>query len=351
MSRFAGGRAGQPGRRRFLVGDLVGAPRPRLCAVRRADPGWGDHGVGVAELQRRAPARRSPRVGSAVVLYVLMLGGRRVTTRLATRRAASDGDRRDHGRGRCADARQLRHEFQNTIARDLPRSWSIRPKASRRSTVHKQLAAVKGGHTSALGKAVAGDQARSIRAGSSKRGGHRKRTSGTAAAPARSRARTGLRGYPAMVQHAGRQAAQALEPARQGGAGRLLDLQLHQLHPHAALPEGVVREVPFARARSRRRAHARVRRSSTSRATSRPRSTRTGSTTRWYRTTTSSTWNAYSNEYWPAEYFIDAHGNVRHAHFGEGEYAADERAIRSLLAEAGDGSVTRRAARREHRLR
>jgi cytochrome c biogenesis protein CcdA/thiol-disulfide isomerase/thioredoxin len=47
------------------------------------------------------------------------------------------------------------------------------------------------------------------------------------------------------------------------------------------------------------------------------------------------TWNAYSNEYWPAEYFVDRHGNVRRAHFGEGEYGASEQAIRSLLAEGG----------------
>jgi cytochrome c biogenesis protein CcdA/thiol-disulfide isomerase/thioredoxin len=47
------------------------------------------------------------------------------------------------------------------------------------------------------------------------------------------------------------------------------------------------------------------------------------------------TWNAYENEYWPAEYLIDAEGNVRLADFGEGEYAAKERAIRSLLAESG----------------
>ncbi len=47
------------------------------------------------------------------------------------------------------------------------------------------------------------------------------------------------------------------------------------------------------------------------------------------------TWDAYNNEYWPAEYLIDAHGNIRLADFGEGEYAAKERAIRSLLIEAG----------------
>jgi cytochrome c biogenesis protein CcdA/thiol-disulfide isomerase/thioredoxin len=47
------------------------------------------------------------------------------------------------------------------------------------------------------------------------------------------------------------------------------------------------------------------------------------------------TWNAYGNQYWPAEYFIDAQGRVRYAHFGEGEYGEKEKVIRELLAEAG----------------
>jgi cytochrome c biogenesis protein CcdA/thiol-disulfide isomerase/thioredoxin len=48
------------------------------------------------------------------------------------------------------------------------------------------------------------------------------------------------------------------------------------------------------------------------------------------------TWSAYGNQYWPAEYFIDARGNVRYVHFGEGEYGEKEKVIRALLAEAGD---------------
>jgi cytochrome c biogenesis protein CcdA/thiol-disulfide isomerase/thioredoxin len=47
------------------------------------------------------------------------------------------------------------------------------------------------------------------------------------------------------------------------------------------------------------------------------------------------TWNAYGNEYWPADYLIDAKGQVRYATFGEGDYAKTETAIRALLAEAG----------------
>jgi cytochrome c biogenesis protein CcdA/thiol-disulfide isomerase/thioredoxin len=45
------------------------------------------------------------------------------------------------------------------------------------------------------------------------------------------------------------------------------------------------------------------------------------------------TWSAWGNQYWPAEYLIDARGRVRHVHFGEGEYDRSEAAIRSLLAE------------------
>ncbi|HTA35182.1 MAG TPA: hypothetical protein VK761_00600, partial [Solirubrobacteraceae bacterium] len=47
------------------------------------------------------------------------------------------------------------------------------------------------------------------------------------------------------------------------------------------------------------------------------------------------TWNAYGNEYWPADYLIDAKGKVRYATFGEGDYDKTETAIRALLAESG----------------
>jgi thiol-disulfide isomerase/thioredoxin len=49
------------------------------------------------------------------------------------------------------------------------------------------------------------------------------------------------------------------------------------------------------------------------------------------------TWNAYDNEYWPADYLIDAQGNVRHVNFGEGDYSTTEQLIRELLTGAHPG--------------
>ena len=47
------------------------------------------------------------------------------------------------------------------------------------------------------------------------------------------------------------------------------------------------------------------------------------------------TWNAFSNQYWPAEYLIDPAGVIRHVSFGEGGYAATELQIRQLLPSSG----------------
>jgi thiol-disulfide isomerase/thioredoxin len=51
-------------------------------------------------------------------------------------------------------------------------------------------------------------------------------------------------------------------------------------------------------------------------------------------------WRALKNEYWPALYFVDAQGRIRHHHFGEGEYEQSERIIQQLLAEAGIGAIS-----------
>jgi cytochrome c biogenesis protein CcdA/thiol-disulfide isomerase/thioredoxin len=51
------------------------------------------------------------------------------------------------------------------------------------------------------------------------------------------------------------------------------------------------------------------------------------------------TWNAYQNQYWPAEYLIDQRGEVRHLNFGEGDYGRTEKDIRLLLQAGSAGSL------------
>jgi thiol-disulfide isomerase/thioredoxin len=50
-------------------------------------------------------------------------------------------------------------------------------------------------------------------------------------------------------------------------------------------------------------------------------------------------WRAFENEYWPALYFIDAKGHIRHHQFGEGDYDQSEKVIQQLLAEAGNSGI------------
>ena len=52
-------------------------------------------------------------------------------------------------------------------------------------------------------------------------------------------------------------------------------------------------------------------------------------------------WRAFDNNYWPALYFADAKGHIRHHRFGEGDYERSERVIQQLLAEAGRGGSDR----------
>ena len=46
-------------------------------------------------------------------------------------------------------------------------------------------------------------------------------------------------------------------------------------------------------------------------------------------------WQAFNNEYWPADYIIDAKGRIRYHHVGEGDYSQSERGIQQLLKENG----------------
>jgi len=53
-------------------------------------------------------------------------------------------------------------------------------------------------------------------------------------------------------------------------------------------------------------------------------------------------WRGFKNDSWPAFYFVDANGNIRHSQFAEGKYAAAERVIQKLLAESGVEGVDER---------
>ena len=164
-------------------------------------------------------------IGSAVVLYALMLGGRRLTGRLARR----------SGRFQMAMGAVMvlialamlgnyDTRFETSIASDLP-SFLVDPTNGLESShiAKTQLAALRGHKARQDG---------GLRAG-------RRRP-----APAGARRGARIQGHPGLVQHARRQATDARRPARSRRAGRLLDVHLHQLHPHAALPERVVRQVP-----------------------------------------------------------------------------------------------------------
>jgi thiol-disulfide isomerase/thioredoxin len=50
-------------------------------------------------------------------------------------------------------------------------------------------------------------------------------------------------------------------------------------------------------------------------------------------------WTAFDNHYWPALYFVDAQGQIRHHQFGEGDYEEAEMILQQLLAEAGIGGI------------
>jgi len=52
-------------------------------------------------------------------------------------------------------------------------------------------------------------------------------------------------------------------------------------------------------------------------------------------------WRAFRNQYWPALYFVDAQGHVRHQYFGEGSYQQSEMVIQKLLTESGVGGIER----------
>ena len=109
-----------------------------------------------------------------------------------------------------------------------------------------------------------------------------------------------------------------------------------------------LRQLPYVRAwaekyageglgRRARRAHARVRVRARRRTTSAARSRTCGSSYPVAIDNDYEVWDAFDNHYWPALYFVDAQGRIRHHHFGEGEYQQSEMVLQQLLTEAGSG--------------
>ena len=108
-----------------------------------------------------------------------------------------------------------------------------------------------------------------------------------------------------LVQH---QAAHARGAARPRRAGRLLDLHLHQLHPHAAAPGRLGQGLPRRGADDRRRPLARVHASSARPSNVERAIKQNGIEYPVAQDNELATWNAWSNQYWPAKYLIDANG-------------------------------------------
>ncbi len=185
-------------------------------------------------------------IGSAVVLYLLMLGGRRVVAPLARR---GGGFQVAMGAVMVVVALAMLGDydvrFQNSIASDLP-GFLVDP-------------------TQSLEQTAAAAERPPRRAGRlgprDRRQGHRRSprdASRRRIAPAGARQGARVRRQPALVQHSRRAAADPAVAARPRRAGRLLDLHLHQLPAHPALSEGVGRALPAGRADDRRRPLARV---------------------------------------------------------------------------------------------
>ena len=326
MSRFAG-RAGVAGGGGdgFWSGTAVGASLGLVYA-----PCAGPILAGVITVSAsqsftagRLAVALSYGIGSAVVLYFLMLGGRRVVAPLARR-----GNGLQVAMGAVmvvvalamADNYDVR--FQNKIASDLP-GFLVNPTEGLEDTASARNGAGRGARRS---------------------GPWRRRGSGQCACaidrpqrrsrPARARHGARIRRHPGLVQHPGRR---PLTLSSLRGRVVLVDFWTYscinclRTLPYLTAWDRTYRkdgltivgvhspEFPFEKdagnveeAIERNGIHYPV-----------------------VQDNDLATWSAYGNQYWPAEYFIDARGRVRYAHFGEGEYGKKEQIIRELLAEAG----------------
>jgi cytochrome c biogenesis protein CcdA/thiol-disulfide isomerase/thioredoxin len=347
VSRFAGGAGVKRGGDGFWSGTLVGASLGLVYA-----PCAGPILAGVITVSAsqsfsvgRLLVALSYGLGSAVVLYLLMLGGRRVTSRLARRSGALQ-----MGMGAImlvvglAMAGNYDIKFENTIARDAP-AFLVDPTKGleAQSSVRKQLVALKGGHSNALGRAIASAQTIDL-------GSHD---------PARSKS-ADVRAEPLLHLPVLGHAPEFRDTQQWFNTPGDKPIRLASLRGKVVVVDfwtysciNCIRTLPYIKSwyatyhpLGLEVIGVHTPEFSFEHVASNVASAIQDDGIRYpvVQDNEAATFDAYGDEYWPAEYFIDAHGDVRHAHFGEGDYGTDERVIRSLLAEAGHATTTHASA-------
>jgi cytochrome c biogenesis protein CcdA/thiol-disulfide isomerase/thioredoxin len=258
-------------------------------------------------------------VGSAVVLYALMLGGRRLTGRLARRSA---GFQMAMGATMVIIALLMLDNydtrFETAIASDLP-SFLVDPSNGLESShaAQTQLAALRGRklhHASGLHEADAGLRLPVIRTAPEFKETQQWFNTGVGGHSNRPLTLAGLRGHVVLVDFWTYTCINCIRTLP------YLNAWYAKYHSKGFEIVGVhTPEFPFEHSAANVAAAIQ----------------QNGIRYPIVQDNDYGTWNAYENEYWPAEYLIDARGRVRLQDFGEGEYEAKQRAIRSLLVEAG----------------
>ena len=331
LSRFPAGAGVRQGRRRLLVGNGGRRqPRPRLRALR------GPILAGVITVSASQPftagrlaVALSYGLGSAAVLYLLMLGGRRLTAPLARR---GPGLQMAMGAVMVVVALAMLGEydikFQNRIASDLP-SFLVNPSKELEDTAAARdaLVDIRGEEAHGIGARAAAAEAHGGDAASRKAQGEDSGLPELGQAPEfvgtqqwfntpgdRALTLAGLRGRVVLIDFWTYSCINCLRtlPYLEAWDRRYRRDGLTIVGVHSP-------EFPFEKDAG-----------NVSEAIE-----RNGIDYPVVQDNELATWNAWGNQYWPAEYFVDAHGQVRFTHFGEGSYGEKEHVIRELLAEAG----------------
>src|SRR5260221_14579264 len=326
MSRFAGRAGVNRGGDGFWPGTAVAAS---LGLVYAPCAGPILAGVITVPASHPFPAGRlavalSYGIGSAIVLYFLMLGGRRVTAPLARR---GIGLQIAMGAVMIVAALAMLGnydiKFQNTIASDLP-SFLVNPSESLENMdgTRNALADIRGGSGGGLGEEAAGAAALPV----------------AGAGPGS--------GLPVLGK-----APEFVDNQQWFNTPGDRPLTLRSLRGHVALVDfwtytciNCLRTLPYLTAWDRR-----FRKDGLTivgvhspefpfeKEASNVKEAIERNDIRYpvAQDNDLATWSAYGNQYWPGEYFIGSPGRGRFAHFGEGSYGEKEKVIRELLAEAG----------------